>query len=132
MKAKSITINLLAALALAPAAAFCAASAQGRSLALNRLVTPNNDTKNDSFIFRCYNPRDSGIEAKIYDLSGREVATMTLKQRFSGITAKASSTGEYYDLQWNPNSGGYHPGGVYIYQVQVETKVYKGTIVVIR
>ncbi len=132
MKLKNITLNLLAALALSPAAAFCAASALGQSIALNKLVTPNGDKKNDTFIFRCHNPRDSDVEGKIYDLSGREVAVMRLKQRSELIPTPAVSTGIYYDLEWDPNSGGRNPGGVYVYQVRLETKVFKGTLVVIR
>ncbi|MEK7721824.1 MAG: gliding motility-associated C-terminal domain-containing protein [Elusimicrobiota bacterium] len=135
MKVNRLAVNIMAALALLPAAAFCGASALGQSIALNRLITPNGDKKNDTFIFRCHNPRDSGIEAKIYDLSGREVATMTMKQRSNGINlgiTRDDISGVYFDLEWNPNSGGHHPGGVYIYQVRLETKVYKGTIAVIR
>lgn len=128
-------MNLVAALALWPGQAFCASSALGQSVALNRLVTPNGDNRNDTFIFRCHNPRDYGIEAKIYDLSGREVATMRLKQRsnFTGAAiAVDNSAGIYYDLEWDPNSGGHKPGGVYIYQVRLGTKVFKGTITIIR
>src|SRR3990167_4651109 len=84
MKAKNLTLYLLAALALSPVAAYCAASALGQSIALNKLVTPNGDGKNDTFIFRCHNPRDSDVEGRVYDLSGREVASMRLKQRSSG------------------------------------------------
>lgn len=116
-----------------PLAVFCSPSGLGRSIALNKLVTPNGDKLNDSFIFRCYNPRDAAIEAKIYDLSGREVAAMRLKQRSQGIYPVIPSTsGEYYDLEWDPNAGGHKPGGVYIYQIRLETTVYKGTVVVIR
>lgn len=132
MKAKNITLSLLAALALSPAAAFCSASALGQSIALNKLVTPNGDAKNDTFIFRCHNPRDSDVDGRIYDLSGREVAVMRLKQRSELIPFPAVSSGIYYDLEWNPNSGGHNPGGVYVYQVRLETKVFKGTVVVIR
>lgn len=132
MKVKSPALFLLAALQLLPAAAFCAASSLGRSAAINRLVTPNGDRKNDTFIFRCYNPRDYAVEGSIFDLSGREIGVMTLKQRYNGATASASATGEFYDFEWNPNAGGHSPGGVYVYEVRQETKVYKGTIVVIR
>ncbi|MBI4350064.1 MAG: hypothetical protein HY550_01375 [Elusimicrobia bacterium] len=135
MPANKSALFLLAALALCPAAAFCAASALGQSLALNKLVTPNGDAKNDTFIFRCHNPRDSDVEGRIYDLHGREVAVMRLKQRSNGVgpsIAVDNNSGIYYDLEWNPNSGGHHPGGLYIYQVRLESKVFKGTIVVIR
>ena len=132
MKPCKAVLCLLAALALAPAAAFCSASALGRSAALNRLVTPNGDGRNDTFIFRCYNPRDAAVDAKIYDLAGREVAQMTLRQRFGGTPPAPSTSGEFYDLEWDPNRGEKYPGGVYVYQVRTEEKVYKGTVVIIR
>lgn len=114
---------LAAALLLAPAAAFCA-SALGKSYAMNRLVTPNSDKRNDTFVFRCHNPRDAAIEAKIFDLSGAEIALMRLK--------RVSGSDFYYDYEWDPNRGAKSPGGVYVYQVKVEEKVYKGTVAVIR
>ncbi len=135
MKAMNVILVLLSALGLAPAAVFCASSALGPSIAVNKFVTPNGDNRNDTFIFRCYNPRDYAVEGRVYDLSGREVAVMRLKQRSNGTDPAITvdnSAGIYYDLEWNPNSGGHKPGGVYIYQVRMETKVYKGTIVVIR
>jgi len=128
----SIATAALAGLLL-PAAAFCAAASLGQSIAMNRLVTPNGDGKNDFFIFRCYNPSDDAVEGKIFDLAGREVAKMTLKGRYHAATnSEDDVSGEYYDMKWDPNAGGRRPGGVYIYQVTVKTKVYKGTIVVIR
>jgi hypothetical protein len=132
MKVRQRFAAIAAALALAPAAAFCSASALGQSVALNGMVTPNGDGRNDTFIFRCHNPRDSGVEAKIFDLAGREVALMRLKQRSTGSPPAPSASGEYYDFEWNPNSEGKKKGGVYVYQVSVETSVYKGTVVVIR
>ncbi len=132
MKLKEATGFLLAAL-LAPGAVWPAASVLGSSAALNRLVTPNGDGRNDTFVFRCHNPTDAGVEAKIFDLAGREVALMRLKQRSNGVPPVADNvSGIYYDLEWDPNSGGRRPGGVYMYQVRVESKVYKGTIIVIR
>lgn len=133
MKPCKAVLCLLAALALAPAAAFCSASALGRSAALNRLVTPNSDGRNDTFIFRCYNPRDAAVDAKIYDLAGREVAQMRLRQRSNGTPPVLdNASGEFYDLEWDPNRGVKSPGGVYVYQVRLEDKVYKGTVVIIR
>jgi hypothetical protein len=132
MKRACIFLLAAAALLLAPAASIHATSGLGRSIAMNRLVTPNGDHKNDAFIFRCYNPSDAAIDAKIYDLAGRQVATMRLKQQSRGVPALADPYGEYYDLEWNPNSGSRKPGGVYLYQVRVGTTVYKGTVTVIR
>lgn len=131
MRPKTLLLTTSAALILAQAAAFCSPAKLGGSIALNRLVTPNGDGRNDSFIFRCYNPRDSRVEAGIYDLSGRRVAAMRLKRR-SDAPGNASASGIYYDLEWDPNSGGHKPGGVYVYQVSLETNVYKGTVTVIR
>jgi hypothetical protein len=132
MRRTAITLAA-AALLLAPAALRCSPSGLGRSIAMSRLITPNNDNRNDTFVFRCYNPRDAAVEAKIYDLAGREIATMRLKHRSNGIPAVIdNTTGEYYDFEWNPNSGGHRPGGVYIYQVRLENTVYKGTVTVIR
>ncbi len=130
---RRLFLLLLAAAALlsAPSAPLYSSSELGRSIAINKLVTPNGDHRNDFFIFRCYNPRDAAIDARIYDLAGREVATMTLKQRWHGVVIDNIS-GEYYDLTWDPNRGGRKPGGVYIYQIRIETSVLKGTVTVIR
>lgn len=128
---RKLCLAAAAALILAPLAVFCSPSVLGRSIAMNRLVTPNGDGYNDSFIFRCYNPRDAAVEAKIYDLSGGEIAVMRLKRR-SDAAGASDQYGVYYDLEWNPNSGGRGAGGVYVYQVRVETRVFKGTVTVIR
>ena len=132
MKFTVQTLRLLAALLLAPAAAFCAASSLGRSVPLNKLVTPNGDHMNDTFIFRCYNPKDSAIEAKIFNVAGAEVGKLTLKQRSTAASLAPYVYGEYYDLEWNPNATGKAPGGVYVYQIRMGTAVYKGTVAVIR
>jgi len=124
MKALKYFAALAAAALLTPAAAFSAASALGQSRVLNRLVTPNGDGLNDTFVFRCHNPRDSGIDAKIFDLAGREIAVMRIKN--------IGTADFFYDYEWNPNASGKTAGGVYLYQVRVETKVYKGTVIVIR
>lgn len=124
MKPRERLAALAAALLLAPAAAFCSASALGLSYPMNRLVTPNGDGRNDAFVFRCHNPRDAGVDAKVFDLSGREVAIMRLK--------RVGTSDFYYDYEWDPNSGGRAPGGTYVYQVSVEKKVYKGTLIVVR
>ena len=116
--------RVLAALLLAPAVALCAPYQVGKSAALNRLVTPNGDGKNDTFIFRCYNPRYAAEDARIYDLAGKEVAKMRVK---------SSNNADFFDvLEWDPNAGGRKEGGIYIYRIRIETTVYKGTVTVIR
>ncbi|MBI4656965.1 MAG: gliding motility-associated C-terminal domain-containing protein [Elusimicrobia bacterium] len=106
-------------------AAFFDFAAADSSLAVTRLVTPNNDKKNDTFIFRCYNPKEAQVNGKIYDLKGTEIAAMRLKP--------LDYATYYYDLEWDPNSGPEKaPGGIYVYQVTVEDRIYKGAVVVIR
>lgn len=119
-----LVIAAAAALALAPGALFCPAAGLGLSVAVNKLVTPNGDGYNDKFIFKCYNPGYAAIDARIYTVSGRQIATMQLE----GI----GTSDYYYTYDWDPNSGGRWPGGVYLYQIWIGTKVYKGTVVVIR
>ncbi len=125
---------LLSAVLAAPGAVTCLASGLGLSGPMNRMVTPNGDGMNDWFIFRCYNPQDLAVEGTIYDLSGRQAGTMTLFHRDNGdpYLLRDDVSGIYYDMKWDPNSGRKAAGGVYIYQVTVGTKVYKGTLVVIR
>lgn len=136
MKAWRFLLFLAAALAAAlaaPGAVTCLASGLGLSGPMNRMVTPNGDGMNDYFTFRCYNPQDLDVEGTIYDLSGRQVAGMTLAQRDNGDPSNPDNVaGVYYDMRWDPNSGRKAAGGVYVYQVTVGTKVYKGTLVVIR
>lgn len=103
-----------------------AAGTLGNSAALNRTVTPNSDKKNDTFIFKCYNPRDFHITASIYGLRGERLASMRLK----AIVFETPRL--YYYLEWDPNSGGRAPGGIYIYEVIVNDKTYKGLVVVVR
>jgi hypothetical protein len=113
---------MAAVLLLAPF--LTAAVTVGTSRALNRLVTPNRDFRNDTFVFRCYNPSELLVRGEIFDLKGRKVADMTLKD--------ISLTDSYYSMEWDPNGGMRAAGGVYIYQVTVGENVLKGTIVVIR
>lgn len=87
---------------------------------LNRLITPNGDGKNDTMVYIFDNPEGTSVKGKIYDLRGALVATMT-----PGPVANS--------LVWDAKAGGQVvPGGVYIYQLQADTKVYNGTVVVIR
>ena len=58
---------------------------------------------------------------------------MRLKQRSNGVPPTVDNvSGVYYDLEWDPNASGHSPGGIYVYQIAVEQKVYKGTVTVIR
>ena len=95
------------------------------SKAMTKFVTPNGDKKNDSFVFQCYNPMDLFVSGKIYSLKSRLVAKMQ--------NADVSSSDNYSELAWDPNSGAEKAkGGVYIYQIIIGDKVYRGTVIVIR
>ncbi|MFH1618815.1 MAG: fibronectin type III domain-containing protein [bacterium] len=86
----------------------------------NKLITPNGDKKNDTSVFVFDNPRDSAVTGKIYDLKGAFVSDMK-----AGPVANS--------LEWDAKAGGQVvSGGVYIYQIESEGKVYNGTMVVIR
>jgi hypothetical protein len=124
MRTATLIFAAAAALMLAPGAPVSAGAAAGKSFAVNRMVTPNGDGYNDRFFFKCYNPRDAAVDARIYDLSGREQAVMKL--------VSSGTADFYYTFEWDPNSGGRWPGGVYVYQIRLEKKVYKGTVVIIR
>lgn len=87
---------------------------------LNRLITPNGDGKNDTMVFIFDNPEEKHIKGRIFDLHGALVATMK-----PGPVANS--------LVWDAKSGGQVvPGGVYIYQLEGDSKVYNGTVVVVR
>lgn len=86
----------------------------------NRMITPNGDGLNDEAIFNFDNPKDSAYSGKIYDAAGAYVADM--------------KPGPLTDsLAWDGKAGGRAvPGGVYIYQIRAEGKVFNGTLVVVR
>ncbi|MFH1619445.1 MAG: hypothetical protein ABIG11_06020 [bacterium] len=96
------------------------------SYAANRLITPNSDGRNDTFVFRFYNPRGVAASGNIFSVSGAHVAGM------KSLNCDASL--DYNcDLEWNPNADGQKvQGGVYLYQIIAEGNSYTGTVVVVR
>ncbi|MBI4656966.1 MAG: gliding motility-associated C-terminal domain-containing protein [Elusimicrobia bacterium] len=93
------------------------ADISGRS---NQLITPNNDGKNDGMVFVFDNPRSSAVKGKIFDLKGAFVADMR-----QGPVADS--------LLWDAKAEGQTvPGGVYVYQIEAEGKVFNGTVAVIK
>lgn len=86
----------------------------------NRLITPNNDGKNDTMVFIFDNPQEKTVKGRIFDMRGALVAAMT-----AGPVANS--------LKWDAKAGGQPvPGGVYIYQIEADGTVYNGTVAVIR
>jgi hypothetical protein len=86
----------------------------------NRVITPNGDGLNDTAVFNFDNPKKSGYSGKIFDIEGAFVADM--------------SQGPVDDsLKWDGKRDGQKvQGGVYVYQIRAEGKVFNGTLMVIR
>jgi len=86
----------------------------------NKVLTPNGDGRNDKTTFLFDNPRDASFTGKIYDRQGAYIADMV-----PGVLANS--------LQWDARGGGnVVPGGVYVYQIRGEGKVFSGTLLVVR
>ncbi|OGR45575.1 MAG: hypothetical protein A2X35_04295 [Elusimicrobia bacterium GWA2_61_42] len=88
-----------------------------------KIFTPNGDGIWDEFNIIYENPGGLAItSAKVYDLSGAEVATL----RPGTYNSEAS-------LAWDgKKSGSKAPAGIYIYQFKAGDKYYNGTVVLAR
>lgn len=87
----------------------------------NKAITPNGDGLNDTVVFIFDNPMDSSFNGKIYDMRGSFVSDMRTGPLLNG------------SLLWDGKAGGMAvPGGVYVYQIKAESKVFNGTVMVIR
>lgn len=110
--------------------------------ALNRIITPNADTKNDFSIHCVENPKDSGLSGKIYDLRGHFVANMLRLRNTGGgatiVQCKAtfppqSAVNIMDAMTWDGRAGGAAVGsGVYVYRIEGEDTAVTGTVVVAR
>ena len=89
--------------------------------ATGRIITPNNDGANDIVLFKFSNPLDSGVTLNIYDVMGALVANRTAAAGANQVTWDGKD-----------GSGSSAPGGIYIYQIDSEGKVFNGAIVVAR
>ena len=88
-----------------------------------KIFTPNGDGIWDEFNILYENPEGLEISgAKVYDLSGAEVASL----RPGNYNSEAS-------LAWDGRkSGAKAPAGIYIYQFKAGEKIYNGTVVLAR
>lgn len=87
--------------------------------ASNRVLTPNGDAKNDNVAFQFDNPQFSEIRVRIYDLKGGLVAEL-------GPTTGST-------LVWDGRSGGsVVRGGVYVYIIEGERRLFRGAVLVVR
>lgn len=120
---------LLLVIALAGAALSTGTGVQGFDFnpgggVSNRLITPNADGFNDNVVFTFANPRDSRVDGTIFDIKGKEVASMV-----AGPPANFPNE----TLLWDGKSNGQPvANGVYIYQLFSEDTVHTGTLVVIK
>ena len=90
----------------------------------NKAITPNGDGLNDAAVLWGDNPKDSAYSGKIFDLTGAKVADMA-----QGPLSGAGT----WSLSWDGKAGGRAvDGGVYVYQIRAEDKVFNGTLLVIR
>ena len=86
----------------------------------NKMITPNGDGLNDEAVFTFDNPKDSAFSGKIFDAGGAFVSDM----KIGPIP---------YSLKWDAKSNGrVVQGGVYVYQIRAEGKVFTGTLIVIK
>lgn len=83
---------------------------------VNRFVTPNGDGKNDTAVFQYANPQDSSGTIRIYELRGRQVATVAIEPN----TTFAS---------WDPSG---YASGIYVYVVIIDQTAKSGVLVVMR
>lgn len=122
MKNKFVLMTLIFLLGVV-SVGFCAGFGVIKNKVYPRIITPNDDGKNDLFWVFYANPMDNEVHGRIYTLDGAEVADMKHK------TGAAE-----YSLYWDgaDSSGRIVPAGVYIYQINAEDSVYNGAVVVAR
>jgi len=85
-----------------------------------RIITPNDDGRNEEITFRYENINESSIVCWIYDIKGAVVRQLDIVE-----------SGEN-KFTWNgkDEDGDVVPSGIYIYQIEVEGQSINGTIVV--
>ncbi|MBI2070509.1 MAG: hypothetical protein HYT79_07870, partial [Elusimicrobia bacterium] len=87
-----------------------------------KIFTPAGAPPNNQLAIRFANPKDSQVsEARIYNLRGALVAQMSV-----------SSDGTAYVWDGRDSEGNAAPGGVYLYQLKAEGKIFNGTVVLAR
>lgn len=109
----------LALILIGTAAATPIASLGFSLTGVNRFVTPNGDTHNDAAFFRYDNPQDVAGSIRIYELSGRHVATVTIDV---GPTCPCV-------VSWDPRG---FSNGIYIYVLSIGESTRSGALVVVR
>lgn len=92
-----------------------------------KIITPNNDGKNDKAFFRFENPKQTELKIKIFNMTG------TMVKDFGKISVKDSmNNGNMTYWDGTDTQGKLVAPGTYIYQIEGEGKVFNGTIIVAR
>lgn len=102
---------------------------------LSRVITPNGDGINDLAFFCFENPQDSEISGKIYTILGTEVSPIgprRARTNSAGAGCPASIIQAQY-VTWGGTADSVRvASGLYVYRINVEQKVFSGTILVVR
>jgi hypothetical protein len=101
----------------------------------SRVITPTSPNGTNMIAFFCFdNPASSGVSGQIYNLIGRQVATMGSAQpAIAGTVCSKPGAFNPEFMPWDgTNNGAVVHSGIYIYRIQAEGKSYTGTLVVVR
>lgn len=146
---KTLTVKktrILAAAAATALGALALLSAQGGGFQfhgpLSRVLTPNNDGKNDLMIICFDNPSDSEVSARVFTMRGSHVADMSAKTSRAtpppggagavSCPAGALPNSPQYVFWDGRSSGSFVKSGAYVYQLQSEGLTFTGTLLVVR
>lgn len=102
---------------------------------INRIITPNEDQKNDVVIFCFGNPSDSDVEGKIYTPGGSEVARLDRVTTVLASCPADMTTGfnKSQHMSWDGKQNGAKvTSGVYVYQIKAEGLTFTGALLVVR
>lgn len=101
---------------------------------LARVITPNNDQRNDVLFFCFDNPGDGDVSGKVYTLLGAEVASLSARAPAAGSACPGGLLpGSAQYATWDGRSGGsVVRSGVYVYRLTAEGRAFSGTVLVVR
>jgi gliding motility-associated-like protein len=84
-----------------------------------RIFTPNGDGRNDKVVVRIDNPALLPLRGEVFDINGSKVSDM--------LPGPVTDESLVWDGQ---RSNSVVPSGIYIYQVELDGKIFTGTVIV--